>query len=116
MPGTITNNAVNRAYVNTFTVTITQVLNAAQQNITAACGVANFGVVPGSTGVVLTKGAPATVQTLTLPVTTELGVANPNDNSDSVAFPAFTIGVADDSANSQDACKGAAPQLSYSTN
>lgn len=99
--GSISNGAANSAYVNTLTVTITGVDDAH-----ATCSAADFGLTTGSAA--LDKSTAK--QKLILTVGTELA------HGGSVSFPAFNIGFANDSANSQDGCKGAVPQLSYSTN
>ncbi|HEX6357661.1 hypothetical protein [Actinophytocola sp.] len=99
--GSITNNAPNSAYVNQLTVEITGV-DAGHPG----CSAADFGLTTGSSP--LSKlGA---TQTLTRPVTTELA------SGGSVSFPAFKIGFANDPSASQDACKGALPQLKFTTN
>lgn len=100
--GTITNNAANSAYVNTITVTIAGVDSAHS----ATCHAADYGLTTGSTA--LSKSG--AVQTLTLDVKQELA------SNGSVSIPAFNLGFANDPSNPQDGCKGAIPQLSYTTN
>ncbi|HEY4019998.1 MAG TPA: hypothetical protein VGM75_15005 [Pseudonocardiaceae bacterium] len=101
--GTISNSNPNSAYVNSLIVTISGVDSAHS----AGCSATDFGLTTGTTA--LAKSA-TTKQSLTLAVGTELA------HGASVNFPTFNIGFANDSANSQDGCKGASPTLSYSTN
>jgi hypothetical protein len=102
VPGTITNNAPNSAYVNQFTVQITGV-DAAHA---AGCSAADYGLTTGDVALVKSSA----VQVLALPVADEL------NSGETVNFPAFKIGFANDPGNVQDGCKGAVPQLSFSTN
>ena len=98
--GSITNNAPNSAYVNQLTVEIISVNGA------PGCSVANFGVTEGSTALVKDSAQ----QTLVLDVKDELNAG------ETVSMPAFKIGFANDPSASQDACKGALPQLTFTTN
>jgi hypothetical protein len=98
--GSITNNAPNSAYVNEFTVEITSVNGA------PGCDATNFGVTTGSTALLKATAK----QKLVLNVKKELA------KDGSAAFPAFNIGFANDPINSQDECKGAVPQLTFTTN
>ena len=100
--GTITNNAANSAFVNKFTVKITGVDEAHA----ATCSAADYGLTTGDVALVKSSAT----QQLVLDVQTELHTGQ------TVAFPAFKVGFANDAAALQDGCKGATPQLSYSTN
>jgi hypothetical protein len=109
--GTVTNGAANSAYVNSLTVAITGVTGGL-----SGCGITDFGLTsgaPSATALVKnTTAAPtSTVQSVNLSVGKELAA-----NGGFVSFPAFNIGFANDPAASQDACKGATPVLTYSTN
>jgi hypothetical protein len=99
--GTIKNNAPNSAYVNRLTVQVTGV----DAGHAAGCSAADYGL--STTSAVLDKSS--ATQTLTLDVKSNLA---PNGT---VGFPDFTIGFANDAAASLDGCKGAVPQLSYTT-
>ena len=99
--GTIANGAANSAYVNTLTVRITGVTGGS-----AGCTAQDYGLTTGTAA--LSKDS--AVQSITLSVAKEVVNGSP------IAFPSVNIGFANDSANNQDACKGASPTLSYSTN
>jgi hypothetical protein len=100
LTGTIANGGTSSVHVNTLTVTITGVDNAG-----AGCTIADYGLTTGTTA--LTKGSNAPS---TLTVTVNKDVAS----SGSINFPTVNLGFANDPGASQDGCKGAAPQLSYS--
>jgi hypothetical protein len=102
VPGTITNNAPNSAYVDQLTVTITGV-DAAHA---ATCTAADYGLT--TDGAALAKSSAS--QTIVLDVQQELA------SGGSVSFPSFKIGFANDASAAQNGCKGAVPQLSFSTN
>jgi hypothetical protein len=102
LTGTIANGGTSSAYVNSLTVTITGVTGGA-----SGCTSQDYGLTTGSTALVKGTGAP---QTITVPVGRNV------DSGSSTTFPTVNIGFANDPANNQDACEGATPQLSYSTN
>ena len=99
--GTIANGAANSAYVNSLTVTITGVTGGA-----AGCTAQDYGLTTGTAALVKSSAS----QTINLPVGQNVA------SGASTSFPAVNIGFANDPASNQDACKGATPTLSYSTN
>ncbi|HEY4455631.1 MAG TPA: hypothetical protein VGN81_15070 [Pseudonocardiaceae bacterium] len=102
LTGSISNSAANPVHVNSLTVTITSVTNAGA----AGCTVADYGLTTGTTA--LTKGPTTAPQTLTVTVNQDVVSGSP------ISIPAVNIGFANDQSASQDGCKGATPQLSYS--